>query len=133
MQTAFPTSFPNPLPSQSNFGSNVTRNIGVKWFEQIPGCWIPQSKSSSSLVPSPTDSITTALSRFSFSSTASVEVQYVGNSNTIKKPGWTVASEICAVEEPTAYGTAPPIAFAIKDQHRQCKIKFSKVDNKQAD
>ena len=108
-----------PFPSQSDFGSNVTRNIGVKWFERIPGRWIPQSKSPSSSVPSPTDSITTALSRFSFSSTASVEVQYVGNSNTIKKPGWTVASEICAVEEPTAYSTVPPIRSPRSPQGRR--------------
>ena len=44
-----------------------------------------------------------------------------------------MASEVSTVEGPTAYGPAPPIAFAIKDQHRQSKIKFSKVDGKQAD
>ena len=51
--------------------------------------------------------------------------------NTVKKPGWTLASGICAVEEPlSVYCAAPKISFDIKDPHRQCKIKFSKVDKK---
>ena len=102
-----------------------------KWFERIPGRWILSALSPE---PSPTDSITSALLRFSFGTTASVEVEYVGNSKTIKKPGWTVASELCAVKDVLlVYGPSPNILFDIKDCHRQCKIKFSKVDKKQAD
>ena len=81
---------------------------------------------------SPTDSISTA---FSFNSpTTIVEIQMEKIGNTTKKPGWTVASELCAVKDVSSvYGTAPSVSFDIKDRHRQCKIKFSKVDKKQAD
>ena len=56
----------------------------------------------------------------------------IGNTEE-KKEGWTQASEIQAVEIPTAYGPAPTVSFTIKDMHRQCKIKFKKIGSKQAD